>query len=238
MQNQEMQRVSGQKRKRADARDHGIPLPAEESKIIFILERASLEVGKYVKTDQLLSWELHSDLLRKTNRSPQDCRPDLLHKALLMILDSPLNQVGRVEAIFIRTQQNILIRVAANIVLPRTFVDFSHLMLKLFKNHQVRQSGQIVLEEIRNPLADHLPLDSYKIGLAEVGRSMKVVKMNEYTAAMPRNKNLVFVVDALGEGKIEADYVYTNDIISVSGCHLDAAFCLGKICTALLKMKI
>ncbi|KAF4354980.1 hypothetical protein G4B88_008455 [Cannabis sativa] len=88
--------------------DYGIPIPLAQSQqtslksqpgVIFVLERASLEVGKVGKTYQLLN----SD-----------------HSALLAILDSPLNKAGRLKGLYIRTEKGVLIEVKPKTHLPRT----------------------------------------------------------------------------------------------------------------------
>merc|ERR1712087_5065 len=49
---------------------------------IFVLENASLEVGKVGKTMQLLNCDDHASFLRKHRKDPADYRPDICHQAL------------------------------------------------------------------------------------------------------------------------------------------------------------
>ncbi|KAF4389718.1 hypothetical protein F8388_009851 [Cannabis sativa] len=88
--------------------DYGIPIPLAQSQqtslksqpgVIFVLERASLEVGK-------------------------------VGKALLAILDSPLNKAGRLKGLYIRTEKGVLIEVKPKTHLPRTSKRFYGLMCK------------------------------------------------------------------------------------------------------------
>nr|CAD1838273.1 unnamed protein product [Ananas comosus var. bracteatus] len=61
----------------------------EAAGVIFVLEKASLEVGKVGKNFQMLNSDDHANFLRKQNRNPADYRPDIIHQALLAIFDSP-----------------------------------------------------------------------------------------------------------------------------------------------------
>ncbi|KAI3703510.1 hypothetical protein L1987_73637 [Smallanthus sonchifolius] len=80
----------------------GIPLNLNQQQgddkntpgVIFILEKASLEVAKVGKSYQLLNSEDHGHFLKKNNRNPAEYRPDISHQAILNILDSPLNKAG------------------------------------------------------------------------------------------------------------------------------------------------
>ncbi|BBH07193.1 nucleolar essential protein-related protein, partial [Prunus dulcis] len=108
----------------------GIPItPVELSTkngpgAIFILERASLEVAKVGKTYQLLNSDDHSNFLRKNNRDPALYRPDIVHQALLMVLDSPINKAGKLRNVYVRTAAGVLIEIKPHVRIPRTFKRF------------------------------------------------------------------------------------------------------------------
>ncbi|KAL9265051.1 Ribosomal RNA small subunit methyltransferase NEP1-like protein [Drosera capensis] len=112
----------------------GIPIaPLDEKNkpgVIFILEKASLEVGKVGKTYQLLNSDEHSNFLRKHGKNPADYRPDIVHQALLTILDSPLNKAERVRAVYVRTEKGVLIEVKPYVRIPRTMKRFAGIMCK------------------------------------------------------------------------------------------------------------
>lgn len=78
----------------------------------------------------LLNCDDHANFLRKHGRDPALYRPDILHQELLAILDSPLNKAGRVRAIFVATEKNVLIQVNPHLRIPRTFRRFCGLMGK------------------------------------------------------------------------------------------------------------
>lgn len=50
---------------------------------IFVLENASLEVGKVGKTLQLLNCDDHANFLKKHRKDPADYRPDICHQVSL-----------------------------------------------------------------------------------------------------------------------------------------------------------
>uniref|UniRef100_A0A453SVS1 tRNA/rRNA methyltransferase SpoU type domain-containing protein n=2 Tax=Aegilops tauschii subsp. strangulata TaxID=200361 RepID=A0A453SVS1_AEGTS len=86
-----------------------------------------------------------------------------------------------------------------------------------------------LLNVIKNPVTQYLPVGSRKIGLSY--SADKSVKLNDYVAEFSDDEALVFVVGAMAHGKI--DSAYTDDQIQISSYPLSAAWCLGKICTAL-----
>ncbi|KAI3918855.1 hypothetical protein MKW98_017303 [Papaver atlanticum] len=222
----------------------GIPIAPSSSSvkksksgIVFVLERASLEVGKVGKTYQLLNSDEHSNFLKKHGKNPADYRPDIAHQALLAILDSPLNKAGRLQAVYVKTEKGVLFEVKPHCRMPRTFKRFCGIMLQLLQKLSITATGkrEKLLRVIANPVTRHLPLNSRKIGLSH--SSPKLVQLKEYVNAASDDMNLVFVVGAMSHGKINNDY--TDDFISVSGYPLSAACCIGRICNALeLKWKI
>ncbi|KAF4374453.1 hypothetical protein F8388_016004 [Cannabis sativa] len=186
----------------------GIPLapstqkPKDQPGLIFILEKASLEVAK-------------------------------VGKALLMILDSPLNKAGRLRAVYVRTEKGVLIEVKPYVRLPRTFKRFSGVMLQLLQKLSITAGGkrEKLLRVIKNPVTQYLPVNSRKIGLSY--SSKKLVRMQDYVTTLSDDANLVFVVGAMAHGKVEPDYV--EDHVAVSGFPLSAAYCTTMICQALEK---
>ena len=97
--------------------------------LYIILDLASLETVKTKKGDfQLLNCDDHVNIMRKLNRDPQMCRPDIIHQEMMAVLDRPLNKAGKVH-LFVHTEKNVLIDVNPKTRLPRTFKRFSGLMV-------------------------------------------------------------------------------------------------------------
>ncbi|EFJ32483.1 hypothetical protein SELMODRAFT_407397 [Selaginella moellendorffii] len=203
----------------------------DKSGVIIVLERASLETAKVGKTYQLLNCDDHANFLRKHKRDPALYRPDILHQALLAILDSPLNKAGRLKALYVKTENNVLIQVNPHIRLPRTFKRFCGLMAQLLQKLSIRATNgpDKLLRVVKQPVTRHLPAGVRRIGLSY--RAPKVVQLRDYVAASGPEETLVFVVGAMAHGKIEADYI--DDLVAVSEYPLSAACCIGRICNAL-----
>ncbi|XP_076936089.1 uncharacterized protein LOC143603045 [Bidens hawaiensis] len=200
--------------------------------VIFILEKAFLEVAKVGKSYQLLNSEDHANFLKKNNRNLAEYRPDISHQAILNILDSPLNKAGKLKALYVRTEKGVLIEIKPHVRIPRTFKRFAGIMLQLLQKLSISAVGkrEKLLRVIKNPVTQYLPVNSRKIGLVSHS-SEKLVDMHDYVATLDNDATLVFVVGAMAHGKIESDYI--EDFISISGYPLSAAYCITRITNAL-----
>ncbi|KAK2984407.1 hypothetical protein RJ640_021056, partial [Escallonia rubra] len=214
----------------------GIPVVPSNQKsdpgVIFILEKASLEVAKVGKSYQLLSSEDHANFLKRHNRNPANYRPDIAHQALLMILDSPLNKAGRIRSVYVRTEKGVLFEVKPHVRIPRTYKRFSGIILQLLQKLSINAVGkrEKLMRVVKNPVTQYLPLNSRKIGFSH--SSEKLVDMKDYfSVAAGNDENLVFVVGAMAHGRIDKEFA--DDFISISGYPLSAAFCISRICNAL-----
>lgn len=78
---------------------------------------------------ELLNCDDHINILKKNNRDPGTCRPDIAHQCLLMLMDSPLNRAGLLQ-VYIHTEKNVLIEINPQTRIPRTFKRFAGLMGK------------------------------------------------------------------------------------------------------------
>ncbi|CAH8360433.1 unnamed protein product [Eruca vesicaria subsp. sativa] len=216
--------------------DVGIPVVVSENKkdqtgVIFVLEKASLEVAKVGKTYQLLNSDDHANFLRKNGRDPAHYRPDITHQALLMILDSPVNKAGRLKAVYVKTEQGVLFEVKPHVRIPRTYKRFAGIMLQLLQKLSISASGkrEKLLRVIKNPVTSHLPPNSRKIGFSY--SSEKLVNMQKHLSTVCNETDTVFVLGAMSHGKIECDYI--DDFVAISGYPLSAAYCISRICEAL-----
>ncbi|XP_021282196.1 ribosomal RNA small subunit methyltransferase NEP1 [Herrania umbratica] len=214
----------------------GIPIaPSDQNTkkagVIFVLEKASLEVAKVGKSFQLLNSDDHANFLRKNKKNPAYCRPDIAHQALLAILDSPINKAGRLQAVYVKTEKGVLFEVKPHVRIPRTYKRFSGIMLQLLQQHKITAVGkrESLLRLIKNPVTQYFPVNSRKIGFSY--SSEKLVKMSKYVDAVDDDVNLVFVVGAMAHGKIGTEYV--DDFIAISGYPLSAAMCIARITEAL-----
>lgn len=213
----------------------GIPVALSsqttKSGAIFVLEKASLVLAHVGKKYQILSSDEHADFLRKKKLNPYDYRPDIVHEALLLIWESRLHMLGRVKAVYISTDDGVLIKVEPNTQIPESLTEFCHMMAKLRQKLSIKANGNRGkhLRLVENPITKHLPVNSRKIGLSF--SSQKSVDIGDYVNGIGSHEDVVFVVGAMAYGKIESDYI--EDLISVSECHLSAASCLSSICVAM-----
>ncbi|KAI4297531.1 hypothetical protein L6164_037417 [Bauhinia variegata] len=145
-------------------------------------------------------------------------------KALLQIMSSRLCMAGRLHAVFIKTDEGILIRVEPHTHIPKTLGSFCNMMAELLQKFSIKSKGS------QGKLLRVLICCS----CAVVGLSFsspKAVQLRDYVSATNGDENLVFEVGAMAHGKIDADYI--DDLMSVSAYPLIAGTCLRRICIAL-----
>jgi rRNA small subunit pseudouridine methyltransferase Nep1 len=156
------------------------PATANSPRRLFVvLEQACLEAYKVSKPGNsrngregeakytLLNCDDHQGILAKTGRDIADARPDITHQCLLTLLDSPLNKAGRLQ-VYIHTVKGTLIEVNPHVRIPRTFKRFSGLMVQLLHKLSIRgvNGPEKLLKVIKNPITDHLPVNTYKISMS------------------------------------------------------------------------
>lgn len=213
----------------------GIPITVSDQKsrsgAIFVLEKASLEVAKVGKQYTILNSEDHANFLKKHNKNPAEYRPDIVHQALLMILDSPLNKAGKVRAVYVKTEKGVLFEVKPHVRIPRTYKRFAGIMLQLLQKLSISAAGKRdkLFRVIKNPVTQYLPVDSRKIGFSF--SSEKLVDIQKYVADVKEDANFVFVVGAMAHGKVDDEYV--EDYLAISGYPMSAAWCIARICEGL-----
>uniref|UniRef100_A0A023F8U3 18S rRNA (pseudouridine-N1)-methyltransferase n=1 Tax=Triatoma infestans TaxID=30076 RepID=A0A023F8U3_TRIIF len=206
-------------------------LQSQEKRLIVILEKAQLETVKTGHTFELLNSDDHLAVLKKNDRDPGLCRPDITHQCLLMLMDSPLNRAGLLQ-VYVRTEKNVLIEINPQTRIPRTFKRFAGLMVQLLHKFNVRSSegGMKLLKVIKNPVTDHLPVGCTKIGTSF--SSKKVVNPREI---VPKEEvPIAVVIGAMAHGQAIPDYV--EESISISNYPLSAALTCTKICSAFEEM--
>jgi len=201
---------------------------------IFVLENASLEVGKVGKTMQLLNCDDHANFLRKHRKDPADYRPDICHQALLSVLDSPLNKAGYIKAVYVKTKKNVLFEISPQVRIPRTFKRFCGLMSQLLQKLSIRSSSspKKLLRVIKQPVTKYLPVTHCRrIGFSRSSEKMR--KLGEFADSVDikKGETCVFAVGVMSHGKIDTPWV--DEMISISEYPLSAACCISKITNAL-----
>ncbi|XP_071439215.1 ribosomal RNA small subunit methyltransferase NEP1 [Hetaerina americana] len=199
----------------------------QEKRLIVILEGAQLESAKVGNAFELLNCDDHTSILKKNNREPGSCRPDIVHQCLLMLLDSPLNRAALLQ-VYLHTEKNVLIEINPQTRIPRTFKRFSGLMVQLLHKFSIRASDgpMKLLKVISNPVTQHLP-----VGVKKISTSFSAKKVVNPRELVPANEDpIVIVVGAMAHGKINVDY--TEDEVSISNYPLSAALTCTKLCSA------
>ncbi|XP_022150056.1 ribosomal RNA small subunit methyltransferase NEP1-like [Momordica charantia] len=215
----------------------GIPMvPSNQnmkSRVIFVLDKASLTLALVGKCYQILNQEKHADFLRKKRMDPYRYRPDILHEALVHIMHSRICMAGIVEAVFIKTDGGILIRVDPRTRIPESLDEFCDMMSQLLQKFSTKAKGKRgkLLQLVKNPITQYLPINCVKIGLTS--SSTKVVEPRDYFTTFSNDVNFVFVIGAMGHDKIDVEGI--DEVISVSGHHLSARVCLRMIYESLAK---
>ncbi|XP_067211593.1 ribosomal RNA small subunit methyltransferase NEP1 isoform X2 [Linepithema humile] len=198
----------GNKRKRHDRDDYEYdPAPKhlqinhiknQEKRLIIVLENAQLESVKIGNSFELLNCDDHINILKKNNRDPGTCRPDITHQCLLMLMDSPLNRAGFLQ-VYIHTEKNVLIEINPQTRIPRTFKRFAGLMVQLLHKFNIRASNgpMKLLKVIRNPISDHLPVGCHKTLMSF--HAKKVLNPREL---VPSDVPITMVVGAMAHGQV------------------------------------
>lgn len=207
--------------------------------LFVILEMASLETAKTRHGFELLNSTQHHSLLLKHKKSPEMYRPDIVHQALLTLLDSPLNKAGKLR-VFIHTQKNVLIEVNPKLRVPRTYNRFAGLMVQLLYQFRIRAkfSNEKLLKIIKNPITKHLPPNVPIIGTSSKGKLIDIQEWVQSTSNVSykrKSKPIVFVFGAHAHGPIKCDYINENDIVSVSQYPLSSATAISRVLNAFEK---
>ncbi len=119
--------------------------------------------------EMLLEDYLHYRAIRKLRNAKKRGRPDIIHRCLLLALDSQL-----FDEIFVHTIADKIIWVNKNTRLPRTYERFRGLMEKLFKTGKIEINGKVLLEILNYKLED--VLKGKVVVLSENGEKDKFCK--------------------------------------------------------------
>jgi len=216
---------------------------SSQRRLFVILEQACLEAyrvtsgakGKGSKDGDvkytLLNCDDHQGILAKTGRDIADARPDITHQCLLTLLDSPLNKAGLLQ-VYIHTAKGVLIEVNPHVRIPRTFKRFSGLMVQLLHKLSIRgvNGPEKLLKVIKNPVADHLPVNTIKLTLSG---DAQTVRLSKYLPTLPETHSIAVFIGAMARGRDDfADHII-DEKISVSDYPLSASVACGKFCCAL-----
>ncbi|VDP95304.1 unnamed protein product [Echinostoma caproni] len=208
-----------------------------QQKVYILLDQACLESVKAAggKEYQLLNPDKHKDRIARSGMDISDVRPDIVHQCLLMLLDSPLNRVGRLQ-VFIRTRKNVIIEVNPKTRIPRTFERFSGLIVQLLHKlsiHAATGSHEKLLKVVKNPITRYFPAGAQVIGTSfsatEYIKPVDLVRETQKSGPQA----VVFVIGALAHGSIVKHCEeFLTRVVSISNFPLSAAQTCARICAA------
>lgn len=219
---------------------------SSQRRLFVILEQACLEAyrissagkGKNGREGEvkytLLNCDDHQGILAKTGRDIADARPDITHQCLLTLLDSPLNKAGLLQ-VYIHTAKGVLIEVNPHVRIPRTFKRFSGLMVQLLHKLSIRgvNGPEKLLKVIKNPVTDHLPVNTIKLTLSG---DAPTVRLSKYLPTLPQTHSIAVFVGAMARGRDDFADAVVDEKISISNYSLSASVACGKFCCALEEM--
>ncbi|XP_076367558.1 LOW QUALITY PROTEIN: ribosomal RNA small subunit methyltransferase NEP1 [Tachypleus tridentatus] len=197
----------------------------QQKRLIIVLENANLETVKVGKNFELLNCDDHRSQMKKYNKNPGQCRPDIVHQCLLMLFDSPLNRAGFLQ-VYVHTEKNVLIEINPQTRIPRTFKRFAGLIVQLLHKLSIHAADgpQKLLKVIKNPITDHLP-----VGCKKLVTSYHANKLVHPRELAPPNEPVVIVIGAMAHGSVDVDY--SEELLAISEYPLSAALTCSKLCT-------
>lgn len=205
-------------------------------KLIIILERANLDVVKLGGQQEPTSYELlncddHMFMIRRLKKDPAFCRPDIVYQCLQVLSQTPLNRSGHLQ-VYVKSQNNELIKVDPQLAIPESFTDFSKMMVQLLHNLRpvrARKCSKQLLKLLKNPVTLHLPVGCPKVGTSS--KAPKIVRPIELVPPQDSpHDSIAIVVGAMAHESCDPDYV--DETVSISKYPLSAALVCAKITSA------
>ena len=199
-----------------------------QKRLIIVLERCWLETAKVGDHYALLNGDEHYRFLGKYGKDFADYRPDIPHQILMTLLDSPLNRAGLLQ-LYLQTEEGVLVEIDPRTRAPRTFRQFSRMMIQLLHKFKLRAEGanHTLFKVVKKPVTIHLPSDCPRIGTSKEGAK---VELYDYVEKLPKDGPTVFVFGGLARGHVDPDYI--TDTISFSPHPLSASVAIGKLLDA------
>jgi len=181
--------------------------------------------------DLLFDSTLLYSITKKRRNLIERGRPDILHRALLTILDSELCKLGVVRGIIIHTVLGEIYCVNPRTRLPRHYFRFLGLMEKLLNEGVILTGGRRLIWRVRG-LEEALKTCNvdYVIGLSRRGRSVDV---RRYVEEKLRYGTVCFVVGVFPRGFFsETIRRILDDLISLGPRPYSSSYVLCRlICT-------
>lgn len=223
--------------------------------IVFILANSPLEliprqmwhhpaIRKWAKirnkkpSEMILDASLHFSAIRDHGLDRNRGRLDILHRALLTILDTDLCKEGLISEIVIHTINKKVYSINPQTRLPRHYFRFIGLMEKLLLEGEIQASNIRLIFQRKN-LEETLKNNNvaYTIGFSRRGK--QVILDHYFKQVISRNKNIAIVVGAFAHGFFSDDILQIIDnLISIGKRSYTTSYVLCKIINSLERILI
>jgi len=162
--------------------------------------------------DQILLYlPKHRFAMGKLDNFEKRGRPDITHRSLLLILDSPLNKLGFLK-ILVSTINNEVFEFSPEVRLPKDFYQFEGLMVQLLKTGVVPPNGKPLIWKVSKSLNEVLEECDYKALFSENGRMITY----EDWKKIIKSKSAI-LIGAFQKGEISKQiYELADDVFSIS----------------------
>ena len=109
---------------------------------------------------------------------------------------------------------------------PSYFRRFSGLMVQLLHKLSIRAVGSTekLLNVIKNPVTDHLPIRNVRIGMSG---DAETIHLGEWVKSLPADHTPVFFIGAMAHG--EDNFEFVEKKISISNYPLSASVACSKV---------
>ncbi|MFQ5711219.1 MAG: hypothetical protein ACE5GD_05490 [Candidatus Geothermarchaeales archaeon] len=178
--------------------------------------------------DILLNLSKHHAAVKKLGDLDRRGRPDITHLALLTALDSPLNQMGRLQ-IYVHTLNGEIFRLSGEVRLPRSYERFEGLTVALLRDGHVPKDPPYLLEMVDEDLPTllkTLKLDRL-IALSRVGSE---VDLPRFLRSALGGRRVGFMVGGFQRGHFSPEVAsLADEIIRVSPYPLSTHLAICKI---------
>lgn len=157
----------------------------------------------------LLDESLHSKVIRTLPDSQKRGRPDVVHRCLLIALDSVLAKSGHLE-VFVHTITGEIIQLATSTRLPRRTQRFVGLMEQLLLNKRVPLKGDPLLQIVPGNLETYLKFiePSQTFLLSVEGTPMSPTHLAK---VLVKETKPVVLMGGFAHGKVNSDVLELVD---------------------------
>ena len=177
-------------------------------------------VGRRV--DQiLLDRSYHHKWMGRLKDADRRGRPDIVHFSLLEATSTPLYAKEELS-VYVHTCRDTMIEVGKKVRLPKTYARFEGLMVNLFRDRRVPETGEALLKLIENGFSGLVSSlrPSLTIGLSTQGTRSN---FEEVASRLTRQEKPVLVVGGFPRGHFSPHVRGVMDeIYSVCGMSLEA----------------